>query len=173
MLDDPATREAVDLDRALELTEADRLAASGSAVTDGSTGSSIAVDLRGVATQLRGRARPMRFAPGEPLMVSGEPAPGVLVIEQGWAEVEGVLGARRQRLGPGSVLGEISLVVDDVATSTVTARSEVDALVIDHAALRDLTTTNPDLAARFYRSLSQVLARRLLRANAELDSYNL
>jgi SulP family sulfate permease len=163
LLDTDGFVETPDLDRALEHTERDRLADRD---VDSAPG------LLDEIPELRSFGRRRSFAPGEAIFSAGEPGPGLMVLEAGWAEVMGAAGVRRRRVGPGAVLGEIGLVLDTEATATVVADTEVDALVLDRDGAARLGRDAPDRAAALYRFVARSLSQRLLRSDAELASFS-
>jgi CRP-like cAMP-binding protein len=64
-------------------------------------------------------------------------------------------------LGPGELIGEISLLEKVPATATVIACEESRVLYVSHVELERRIATSPTFAADLYRGLAQVLSRRL------------
>ena len=156
----PSTVEAPDLDHALELTEVARLGEGDEAAPDREPVRVPGIDRYG---------RRVVYRAGEHLFERGEPGPGLVVIEDGWAEVVGAPGIRRRRVGPGSILGEVGLVQGGPATATVVAESSVEVTALDRASVERMVEQEPSEAAHLYEVLARSLADRLVRSDAELD----
>ena len=87
-------------------------------------------------------ARPVTFAPGEPLVTEGEPGESFLVIRRGAARVTRN-GSELRLLGAGDFLGEISLIDGGSRTATVTATDVVEAYEIPRVQFVELIETHP------------------------------
>jgi CRP-like cAMP-binding protein len=111
------------------------------------------------------------FALGQEIIVQGAPIKFVYIIRAGSASVE--LATRHSPvvmavLKQGDVCGELAFLHRGIASATVVAKDvEVitDAIHVDD--LRHLIETFPGFAARFFRSLANILAKRLQHALAE------
>ncbi len=81
-----------------------------------------------------GAGLPLRtFAPGEHLMVEGEPGDEVFILQRGTVQVYSTQGGRRRglaTLGPGSVVGEAAVVRQSTRSASVVAVDEVVAVVV-------------------------------------------
>jgi CRP-like cAMP-binding protein len=86
--------------------------------------------------------------------------------------VEKTLGERRIRLaelGPGAAFGEMSL-IDNIPTSaTVTAVAPVQLLLISRLDLNVLLNWDTVLAAKMWRSFTEMLCHRLRSTNEKLS----
>lgn len=165
LLDDARSgRVAIDLDRALESTEE---AILGEALTDAGHGpADVELDA------IRAYATVVEHAPGAAILTEGERGPGLLVIERGQASVLGAApGARRQQLGPGSVLGDIGIYLDEPSSATVVATEPCTVLVLRREDLERIELEDAPAAIELHRRLAAVLADRLLSANDEIDTY--
>jgi NTE family protein len=105
------------------------------------------------------------FAPGELLIVENDRPGAVFLIHTGQAEVlvsdrDGVEHVVN-RVGPGTLLGEMSLLTGQPASGSVCASTDLEAIVVDGAEFERLLTAFPQI----YRNISAVLASRLARAN--------
>jgi small-conductance mechanosensitive channel/CRP-like cAMP-binding protein len=109
------------------------------------------------------------FAAEETIIRQGEPGAELFVLQHGSAVVcvqqPGREAVEVARLGPGDVVGEMSLVTGAARSATVRASTPCECLVIGHEPFRRLLAQHPDLAQR----ISEVLAER----QAELDSAHL
>ena len=101
---------------------------------------------------------------GSEVIVQGDPVPDLLVVLAGSAGVEisgqnGPVEVGSSRAG--ELLGEMSLLGgDDRATATVRARGPMELLAIPKDSLRERFTSDPALAARFYRAMAILLSQR-------------
>jgi len=101
--------------------------------------------------------KPVGFQAGGVLIQAGEPGRGVWVIATGRVEVtshednETVLLAT---LGPGDVIGEISLIQGQKTSATVTAREKVGALFLNKEKFLEVTAENPKFSA-WLQNMSQ------------------
>lgn len=154
----------VDLDRALAAVE-DQLLAERSAGSD-------QPKLHLLEMSAVAGAEQREFGPGDALIAAGEPVDGLLVIEQGRVSVlGGAPGTRLRQLGPGAVLGELSLYGDRTASATVVADEPV---ITRHVGLEEidrLERTDPTAAAALHRELARLVAERLRTANDAVDSF--
>ena len=114
-----------------------------------------------VLARVAGLAATERWAAGEDLCVVGDEGDEVFVVLAGEVAIS-LPGdeAPRVVLGPGACLGELAVLDPAPRSATVTAVGEVEALVLEGPALRELASTEPGLALE----LATELARRLRRA---------
>jgi CRP-like cAMP-binding protein len=82
------------------------------------------------------------------------------VLLEGTAEVRQD-GRAVAALGPGDFFGEIALVADSARTATVTATSDVRALVVTARAFRDLLRSRPEIQAKVLAAVASRLAASL------------
>ena len=68
---------------------------------------------------------------------------------------------REIRLASGEVLGELSFLMGEERSATVEAVKPTICKTLHSEALRDWLEDNPNVAIRFYRSLSETIAKRL------------
>ena len=85
------------------------------------------------------------FPPGAELMHEGAVEDWLFVVVEG--EVEVVRPDRLVRLGPGSVVGELSVLDPQPRSATVTAASPVRAFRLRKAAVDEAVRTRPEIAA--------------------------
>ena len=72
------------------------------------------------------------------------------------------------QLAPGELIGEMSLIDDQLASADVVARGETELLVIPRRDFEKLLASNEKLAIKVYRCFCAALAERLRKANAKL-----
>jgi CRP-like cAMP-binding protein len=101
-------------------------------------------------------ATPLELEPGRRLTVEGQAGREFFVVIEGEAEIrrDGQVVAER---GPGSFLGEISLLLDRPRTATVVAKTAMTVEVISRSDFRNLLSENPEL----YEPLLAAVAERL------------
>jgi N-acetylglutamate synthase-like GNAT family acetyltransferase len=107
------------------------------------------------------------FAPGEVIFREGEPGRAMHLVLAGEVAI-----ARAGSSGPvglvtkGECLGEMSLLTAAAHSATATARTEVDAAVLDHCDLAELIRLRPDIGLLLYRNLALGLGEKLKRTGA-------
>jgi CRP/FNR family cyclic AMP-dependent transcriptional regulator len=111
-------------------------------------------------------SRPAFFLAGTRLMSQGDFGGSMFVITEGKVGVTFVDADAREQsvatLGPGDVVGEMSLFTGDRRTATVAAVSNVDAIEITKWSLERVFAKAPELIDKF----AAVLAKRQAELNA-------
>jgi CRP/FNR family transcriptional regulator, cyclic AMP receptor protein len=107
------------------------------------------------------RARLRRCTPGQAIVQQDVPADAVYLIDRGRASVS-VTGRdgramTLRELGPGEIIGEVSLLDGGPPSATVTALVKTELVAIDRASFTDLLAQRPQIAV----ALLPVLASRL------------
>nr|WP_297556795.1 Crp/Fnr family transcriptional regulator [uncultured Actinomyces sp.] len=105
---------------------------------------------------------------GEVLFEEGEPGNRLYIITEGKVKLGHTSTDGRENLlavlGPGEIIGELTLFDPGPRSTTATAVSPVTLLHLDHADLSAILDTNPTMAKHMLRAL----ARRLRRTNESL-----
>lgn len=109
------------------------------------------------------------FAPGETLVVEGEPGSSMYIITEGEVAVLAG-GVELARLGANEHFGELALVDRLPRSATVSAVSFGSAVSISTEALRDFCIAEPGLGTTILWKLLRVLGHRLRQANVRLVS---
>ncbi len=117
------------------------------------------------------------FHPNEVVVREGEAGRSLFLLETGELRVSGRVQLEDSRrvcpglcdLAPGEVFGELTLFDSAPRTATVTALCEATVVEIDGPALDRFLERHPQLGYRLLRSLYGVLARRLRRADRQLE----
>ena len=126
------------------------------------------LDQAALAT-LAAKAHARRCAPGEAIVEQDVPSASVYIIDRGRATVSVVSRNGDQvtirELGPGEIIGEVSLLDGGPPSATVTAITRTDLIGIDHASFRALLDERPRIAV----ALLPLLASRLRRLTAWAD----
>ena len=110
--------------------------------------------------RLLSRVRTESVEAGQTLFVEGAPSTNLYLIVTGSAVVR-KNGRRVARLGPGEVVGELSVILGTPRTATVEAETPIDWLVLDRASLRKAFDEVPGLGWNVLQSV----AARLEQAN--------
>ena len=113
---------------------------------------------------------PEDIAAGETLITQGSPSDALYLVWDGSLEIE-VAGRDRvvSRLGPGDIVGEVSLLDPGPASATVRSDAGCTVLVLRRAQLEQLWAEHPAIATRFLAHLSREMAHRLRRATIRLN----
>jgi CRP-like cAMP-binding protein len=109
---------------------------------------------------LAARIERREFATGQRLLCQGEPSTGLHLMLAGRVEIVDSGGATARRIafdGPGSILGEMSLLTGQLCSADVIAMSHSVALVLPVEAFHELREQYPELEI----ALSQLVSDRL------------
>jgi CRP-like cAMP-binding protein len=107
-------------------------------------------------TLFRREANIVRLAPGEALFSEGEPGTCMYVVRSGTVRVS-TGTTELERLGPGSILGEMALIEATPRSATVTAISDCEIALIDRQRFLFLVQQTPSFALNVMRVLSHRL----------------
>lgn len=108
-------------------------------------------------------ANEMVLDAGHTLLREGEPGDACFVLAAGSMEVRR-RGARVVRIGPGDVVGEMSLIDGEPRTATVTARERCVLLALDRSTFESMLQGSPGLVV----AMLAVLAARLRQLDADI-----
>jgi len=117
---------------------------------------------------LAGSCQERQYKAGATLMKQGDTGVGLYVITSGTVHITQVNNPDKAEAdlgtaGPGSVLGEMSLLDDLPRSATVTAVDDVSALLLPVWEFRTTIRNHPDIALR----LLSVLSHRLRKAESQ------
>lgn len=110
------------------------------------------------------------FGKGDVILKKGSPETRLCIVTKGSARIT-LSGdgsdeeATLVDVGQGEVLGEVSMVVGEPHSATVTALEPTEILTLDGNALFDLMAQDPDLGAKMWRRLAGELGERLRHSN--------
>lgn len=112
-------------------------------------------------TEIVRRAERVIYKPGQLLITDGEAGEGAVLIVAGEAvRAKGPLsGLASEAIEPGSLLGEMAMLVETEHASTVVAVTPVRALRISRHAILDMMLDDPRLAEHFVAKLTRRLHR--------------
>ena len=113
------------------------------------------------AAALFGEARAVALARNQMLFAAGDPCDGCYRIVEGLLKVTAAAPSRRERilaiLGPGAIVGELSMIDGAPRSASVTAIRESRLRFVTRAAFETFAQANPQV----YRHISALLARHL------------
>ena len=121
----------------------------------------------------------VRAKPGQMLIVEGDVNDWMMLLLRGTVDVGKRLGhdADREERGDntrlavlrtGAVLGEMSMFDGEPRYASCWALSEVQAAVLDRAAVARLIQARPEIGAKLLVKLTQLLAQRLRNTSSQL-----
>ena len=114
-----------------------------------------------LAESLFAKARPVSLAASETLFVAGDEGDGCYRVEEGLLKASVAAPAGGERilaiLGPGSVVGELSMIDRGPRSASVTALRDSQLSFVGRTAFEAFGESRPEL----YRYLATLLARRL------------
>ncbi len=114
-----------------------------------------------LSQSLFARARPLSLVANQTLFVAGDEGDGCYRVEEGLLKASVAAPAGGERilaiLGPGSVVGELSMIDGAPRSASVTALRDSNLSFVSRAAFDAFGRSRPDL----YRYVATLLARRL------------
>jgi CRP/FNR family transcriptional regulator, cyclic AMP receptor protein len=117
------------------------------------------------AQALKAALEPVSFPRGHVIFSEGELGDRLYIVLSGKVKIGRKSADGRENLlavfGPSDMFGELSIFDPGPRTSTATTVTEVSAVTMDRAALREWITKRPEIAEQLLR----VIARRLRRTN--------
>jgi CRP/FNR family transcriptional regulator, cyclic AMP receptor protein len=113
------------------------------------------------AAELFGSARPVALARNKTLFLAGDACDGCYRVVDGLLKVTAAAPSNRERilaiLGPGALVGELSLIDGAPRSASVTAIRDTRLAFVTRAAFETFAKANPQV----YRHISALLARHL------------
>ena len=94
----------------------------------------------------------------------------LMIVLDGSARINTFSGDMIAEVGPGSLIGEVSLIDDQPRSATVVSVGGTETAVIPCDRLKALMNDRPGIELVILRNLSKVLCSRLRTANVQLDS---
>ncbi len=107
--------------------------------------------------ELAGLVTPVTIHPGTVFIREDELARELMIIESGTATVRRK-GRKVAELGPGSIVGELAVVLERKRNASVTADTEMTLLVIDSRAFATLLDDIPGFARRLLHTVATRLS---------------
>jgi CRP/FNR family cyclic AMP-dependent transcriptional regulator len=109
------------------------------------------------------------FTKNETIVRQGEMGLGLYLIAKGHVKVENEKGGQRKHLkdlGPGEVIGEMSLLDNKPRSATVTATEDTECVLLTRDSIMKLMNKYPEIPI----GMARVLAERVRQANEEVVS---
>ena len=128
---------------------------------------------RSVIAAVAGLALQREYKPEETIVKRFGKDTDLFVLLEGTACIHASHGDVIAEFGPGSVIGEISLVDEQPRSATVMATTHVTAAVIPMDALRGVIRMDPSIGLTMMSNIAHVLCRRLRHMNEHVDSIGL
>jgi len=94
----------------------------------------------------------------------------LIILLEGTAAIKSFTGETLAEFGPGSIIGEISLIDEQPRSATVVAVGEVTAAIINAESFRSMMASDSKTAAMILLNICQVLCRRLRSMNLHVDT---
>lgn len=115
-------------------------------------------------SRLAGVCGAAQFEPGETLFRQGEADRRMYVVLEGEVAIS-VAGSTEPvgSVSAGECLGEISLLSRAPHSATATARTHVEAALLEHSDIAELIRLRPDIGLHIYRNLAHAAAEKLKR----------
>lgn len=105
------------------------------------------------------RAEKLRFKAGDVITHAGADADGAYLIVSGQADRIDAGAGDREQIVPGSLIGEMAMLIEQTHRATVVARDRVLCLKIHRAALTQQMLEDPSLADGLHAQMTQRLLK--------------
>ncbi len=112
------------------------------------------------------------YQKGQSIIVEDAPSEAMFFVDSGWVSIFSEESGRKvslANLGPGSVLGEVDLLLDRPYSTTAEAASEVNLWSLNKSDLKELIATHPMIGIK----LSLALGSRVFRVTEYLTEHRL
>lgn len=110
-----------------------------------------------------------QFTGGDTLVRQFAKDTDLMIVLEGMARVNAFSGELIAEAGPGSVIGEMSMLDDKPRSATVIAKQQCTVAVISSEKLWAFLDLNPVIAKTVLLNLGRILASRLRSSNIQLD----
>lgn len=122
-----------------------------------------------VINGLAAMAETKKFRGGDTIIRQFDYQGDMILVLEGEALIRSFTGELLGEIGPGSIVGEISLIDEQPRSATVVAKGDVVAAIFHAPDFRGMMDTDHRTAATVYGNLAKVLCRRLRAANVQID----
>lgn len=112
------------------------------------------------------------FLDGDTIIRQGAKNQAIYVLVHGELRIiqnEATNKMEISRLGLGAIFGEMSFIDQEGASASVIAKGDVEVLFMDGVQISNLFETIEGFEGRFFRSLANILSRRLRATNSKLN----
>lgn len=121
-------------------------------------------------TAIAKSAERVMFKAGETIITNDVNDNAAYLIVKGRVEATSGFSRRAEILPPGTLVGEMAMLIEALHTTTVVAIDPVNALRLSRAALQSTMLEDPDIAAHFVEKL-KVRLRHLARELKDVDAH--
>jgi CRP/FNR family transcriptional regulator, cyclic AMP receptor protein len=111
-----------------------------------------------------------QYRGGDVLVRQFDQSSDLLILLDGNARIKSFSGETIAEFGPGSIIGEISLIDERPRSATVVCMGDVRIARIPSSIFRSFMESNPEAASRVYSNICNVLCRRLRSMNVHVDA---
>ncbi len=114
-------------------------------------------------------AQPQTFPGGDLIVRQFDRNSDLIIILEGRAQIRTFREELICEVGPGSIIGEMSLVDEQPRSANVRAVGSAECAVIHAGKLHNLLRENPTMASIVFKNIATTLCSRLRVANIHLD----
>jgi CRP-like cAMP-binding protein len=129
---------------------------------------------RGLASshidEILGLATTKNFMGGDTILRQFGRDHDLMVVLKGLAIIKTFSGDSIAEVGPGTVLGEVSLIDTEPRSATVVAKGECTVAVIPASGLQNLMKHDIGMRCVMMENLAKILCQRLRSANQQIDN---
>lgn len=93
----------------------------------------------------------------------------LLIVLRGNAQIKTFSGDTIAEVGPGSVLGEVSLIDDESRSATVISHGDSEVAIIPSDKLKDMMKHDMGMRCVMMENLAKLICQRLRTSNIQLD----
>ena len=101
------------------------------------------------------------YTDGQPLVTRADAAFDLLIVLSGKCEIRTEMNDLLYRLGPDSLIGEVSFLDGKTRSANAVASGECSAMRFPASLLDDLEASRPDIVAKLLKNLGVVLCQKL------------
>ncbi|MFI5386496.1 MAG: cyclic nucleotide-binding domain-containing protein [Fimbriimonadales bacterium] len=109
------------------------------------------------------------FKGGDTIVRQFDKNSDLIIVLDGSAQISSFNDELISEIGPGSIIGEISLVDEQPRSATIRSIQYTEVAVVPAAKLRTLMKNDTGIAAAVYRNIATTLCTRLRHATIHLD----
>jgi CRP-like cAMP-binding protein len=130
---------------------------------------------RSEIAELEAQTAHQTFAPNDPILVEGQPPPGLYILLSGKVAVMKHRSANAEAdhitdLDGGECIGEVEIIDDAPCAASVVCYEQVETAVISKERLEKYLASRPLAANKILRQMVRVLASRLRQTNASYSN---
>jgi CRP-like cAMP-binding protein len=126
---------------------------------------------RDVVTGIAALSDRKRFRGGDIIVRQYELGKDLIIVLEGTARIKSAATDTLAEFGPGSMVGEMSLLDDQPRSATIVANGDLEAVIIPADALRQYMAMDSKISSVIMGNLARVLCRRLRSMNDKVESF--